>query len=146
MIIRKIERRDIAACAEILMSVYNNELWQCRWEKETACAYLTDIFEAKKFVGYLICEAESVLGAVFAHEKIWWNNSEVFVEEMFVVPERQRSGLGTALLSEIEKYVREKKLAGITLSTNKYAPAPRFYEKNGFSACEHVLFMAKESE
>jgi len=146
LIIRKIERRDIPCCAEILMSVYNNELWQCRWEKETACAYLTDFFEAKKFVGYLICEAESVLGAVFAHEKIWWNNSEIFVEEMFVVPERQRSGLGTALLNEIEKYVREKKLAGITLSTNKYAPAPRFYEKNGFSACEHVLFMAKETE
>lgn len=103
-------------------------------------------FEAKKFVGYLICEAESVLGAVFAHEKIWWNNSEVFVEEMFVAPERQRSGLGTALLNEIEKFVRDKKLAGITLSTNKYAPAPCFYEKNGFSACEHVLFMAKETE
>ena len=103
-------------------------------------------FEAKKFVRYLICEAESVLGAVFAHEKIWWNNSEVFVEEMFVAPERQRSGLGTALLNEIEKYVREKKLAGITLSTNKYAPAPLFYEKNGFSSCEHVLFMAKETE
>ena len=42
MIISEIERRDIAACAEILMSVYNNELWQCRWEKKTACAYLTD--------------------------------------------------------------------------------------------------------
>ena len=33
-----------------------------------------------------------------------------------------------------------------TLSTNKYAPAPLFYRKNGFVDCEHVLFMAKEIE
>lgn len=69
-------------------------------------------FEAKKFGGYLICEAKSVLGAIFAHEKIWWNNSEVFVEEMFVAPERQRSGLGTALLNEIEKYRPREKACG----------------------------------
>ena len=48
------------------------------------------------------------------------------------------------LLDEIEKYVKENKLAGVTLSTNKYAPAPLFYRKNGFTDCEHVIFMAKE--
>ena len=47
-------------------------------------------------------------------------------------------------LKQYEAYVKEKGLAGITLSTNKYAPAPLFYRKNGFVDCEHVLFMAKE--
>ena len=63
---------------------------------------------------------------------------------MFIRPDRQRQGLGTLLLSEAEKYVKEHQLAGITLSTNKYAPAPLFYKKNGFVDCEHVAFMAKE--
>ena len=142
--IRAMKREDIPACADILCRVYNNELWMCRWERETAIAYLSDFFEVKKFVGYVICEEGQVVGAVFAHEKIWWNNSEVFVEEMFVDPDRQGRGLGTSLLKEIEKYVKEHQLAGITLSTNKYAPAPLFYKKNGFVDCEHVLFMAKE--
>ena len=31
------------------------------------------------------------------------------------------------------------------MSTNKYAPAPYFYSKNGFVNCEHVMFMAKET-
>lgn len=142
--IRAMKTEDIPACADILCRVYNNELWMCRWERETAIAYLSDFFEAKKFVGYVICEEGQVIGALFAHEKIWWNNSEVFVEEMFVDPDRQRRGLGTSLLQEIEKYVEEHQLAGITLSTNKYAPAPLFYKRNGFVDCEHVLFMAKE--
>ena len=144
MIIRKMEKADITACADILCSVYNNELWQCRWSRETASAYLTDFFNMAKFVGYVGVEDGEIVGGIFAHEKVWWNNSEVFVEEMFIKPQLQRKGLGSLLLKQVEEYVREKGLAGITLSTNKYAPAPNFYRKNGFADCKHVLFMAKE--
>ncbi len=144
MTIRELKENDIPACADILMAVYNNELWQCRWTKETAESYLTDFFEHKKFVGYAAEEENVLIGALFAHEKIWWNNSEVFIEEMFVAPEKQGKGIGTALLREVEKHIEEKGLAGITLTTNRYVPAPKFYEKNGFSECGHVMFMAKE--
>ncbi len=144
MIIRKMERDDIAQCADILCSVYNNEMWQCRWTAKTATEYFTDFFEGKKFVGYVLENGRDIIGSVFAHEKVWWNNSEVFVEEMFVKPEFQHKGYGSMLLRQIEKYVNDGGLAGITLSTNKYAPAPDFYRKNGFSDCGHVLFMAKE--
>lgn len=36
MEIREMKREDISECAEILCSVYNNELWMCRRDKETA--------------------------------------------------------------------------------------------------------------
>ncbi|MGN1140490.1 MAG: GNAT family N-acetyltransferase [Oliverpabstia sp.] len=144
MKIRKMCSDDIDKCAEILCSVYNNELWLCRWDKETAMEYLNDYFEGKKFIGYVAEEDGELIAGIFAHEKVWWNNSEVFVEEMFVRPDKQGKGIGTALLREIKEYVKKYRLAGITLSTNKYAPAVRFYEKNGFANCEHVVFMAKE--
>ncbi len=142
--IRKMERADIAACADMLCSVYNNEQWQCRWTNTVAAEHLTDFFEMKKFVGYVLEEGKEVAGAVFAHERVWWNNSEIFVEEMFIKPEQQRKGYGSLLIGQVEKDAEERSFAGITLSTNKYAPAPNFYRKNGFSDCEHVLFMAKE--
>ena len=63
---------------------------------------------------------------------------------MFVKPEMQRQGYGSMLINRVEEYVKEKGFAGITLATNKYAPAPNFYKKNGFVDCEHVLFMSKE--
>lgn len=144
MNIRKMELPDIAPCAKILCRVYNNELWQCHWTDQTAAEYLTDFFVLKKFVGYVLEDENEIIGGIFAHEKVWWNNSEIFVEEMFIKPEQQRKGYGSMLIKQIEKYVTEKGLAGITLSTNKYAPAPVFYRKNGFADCEHVLFMAKE--
>lgn len=142
--VRKMKRADIPFCADILCKVYNNELWQCRWTSETACAYLEDYFDEKKFVGFIIEEDNAVIGAMFTHEKIWWNNSELFIDEMFIIPDMQRKGYGKMLIKAAENYVSEHKLAGFALSTNKYAPAPDFYKKNGFSVCEHILFMCKE--
>ncbi|MBP3569931.1 MAG: GNAT family N-acetyltransferase [Lachnospiraceae bacterium] len=144
MKIRELAKEDLPACAEILCSVYNNDMWQCQWNKETAMEYLTDFFELKKFVGYVLEENGEILGGIFAHEKVWWNNSEVFIEEMFVKPELQRKGYGSMLLNRVEEYSKEKRLAGITLSTNKYAPAPLFYRKNGFRDNEYVILMYKE--
>lgn len=144
MLIRPMTKSDLPCCADILCSVYNNDLWQCRWEKPTAIEYLSDFFQMAKFVGYVIEADGEILGGLFAHEKVWWNNSEVFIEEMFIRPDMQGKGLGSMLLGQVESYVREKGLAGITLSTNRYAPAPHFYRKNGFTDCGHVLFMAKE--
>ena len=144
MNVRKMIISDIPPCAEIMCSVYNNELRQCRWTIGTAEEYLNDFFDMKKFIGFVLLENEQITGGIFAHEKVWWNNSEVFIEEMFIHPDFQRKGYGSLLLDEIEKYVKENKLAGVTLSTNKYAPAPLFYRKNGFTDCEHVIFMAKE--
>ena len=119
MRIREMNVEDIGACADILCSVYNNELWMCRWDKETAVEYLKDFFENKKFVGYVAEEEGEVIAGIFAHEKVWWNSSEVFVEEMFVTPEKQGNGIGTSLLHQVE---------------------------NRFVHCEHVIFMAKEME
>ncbi|MBP1560718.1 MAG: GNAT family N-acetyltransferase [Oscillospiraceae bacterium] len=144
--IRKMMKSDIHSCSEILCAVYNNELWQCRWTAETAYAYLEDYFNARKFAGFVMEENDKIIGAMFAHEKIWWNNSELFIDEMFVLPELQRNGYGSMLIKVAEDYVKAHKLAGFTLSTNKYAPAPNFYRKNGFTDCEHILFMCKEVE
>ena len=63
---------------------------------------------------------------------------------MFVQPEMQGKGYGCELIKTAEEYITERKLAGFTLTTNRYAPAPKFYKKNGFVDCEHILFMCKE--
>lgn len=142
--VRELKPADISACADILCSVYNNELWRNRWERAVAIDYLTDICRMPKFVGYIIEENAEILGGIFAREKVWWSGSEVYVEELFVKPECQGRGYGTALMERVERYVLEKGLAGITLSTNRYAPAREFYKNRGFAECEHVLFLCRE--
>jgi len=45
--IRKFEKSDLEPCARILMSVYNNETWQCFWTFEKATEYLSEIIDLK---------------------------------------------------------------------------------------------------
>ena len=119
--IREIRRSDTPACADILCSVYNNDLWQNRGERAAAIEYLTDFFCMAKFVGYVMVENGEILGALFAREKVWWSGSEVYVEELFVKQSHQGRGYGAMLIKRVEQYVQENSLAGITLSTNRYA-------------------------
>ena len=110
--IRKMEASDIPDCADILCGVYNNELWQCRWDRGTAIRYLTDFYRAEKFIGFVLEHEGRIVAAMFCREKVWWNNSELVIEEMFVRPECQRQGFGTALLQKAEEYVIGRGLAG----------------------------------
>ena len=142
--IRLLDMADIPACAGILCDVYNTELWQCRWSQDTAAAYLTDYAEARRFVGFVAEMEGRVVGAAFAHGKIWWNNTELALDELFVAPAHQGQGVGRRLMEAVEAYAAQHRLAGVTLSTNRHAPAPDFYRRRGYVDCEHVLFMAWE--
>jgi len=100
--IREKRRSDIPACADILCSVYINDLWQNRWEQATAMEYLSDIFNMPKFLGYVVEEDGAILGGLLAREKVWWSGSEVYVEELFVKRSHQGRGYGTMLMKRVE--------------------------------------------
>ena len=142
--IREFQRDDIQKCVQLLMAAYNGEPWNCQWTTETATRYLSEFVSNDDFVGFVIYKSDTMIGAMFAHRKTWWTNDELFVDEVFIDPDFQRQGYGENLLSHAENYVRSKKLAGLTLLTNKYFPAKGFYEKNGYTQAEHVIFMYKE--
>lgn len=90
-------------------------------------------------------ESEEIVGAMFAHRKSWWTNDEIFVDELFIKPDRQRHGYGKILMEQAERLSKELGLGGVTLLTDKYHPAKLFYEKNGYTTADHVIFMYKET-
>ena len=63
---------------------------------------------------------------------------------MAVLPERQGQGIGRQLLNAILDYSREAGYAGVVLYTSEYAPAFKFYEKNGFKLSQGTICMYSE--
>jgi GNAT superfamily N-acetyltransferase len=98
----------------------------------------------ENFVGFVICENEALIGAMFAHRRTWWTNDELFVDELYIAPDFQRQGYGESLLTHAEQYAKSRSLAGLTLLTNRYFPVKGFYEKHGYVEADHVIFMYKE--
>ena len=101
-------------------------------------------FEQKRFVGFVYEENEEVLGCIFALRKISGSKEEICINEMAVLPERQGQGIGKQLLNTVKDYCKEKGLAGIVLYTSEYAPAAKFYEKNGFKLSNGTICMYYE--
>ncbi len=144
MKIRELVPDDIEACVKILMEAYNPPPWNDHWTKETGLRYLSDFMSSSKFIGFAaIEESGEIAGAVFAHRKVWWTNDEIFVDELFIRPDRQRQGYGKMLMDRVEGLSNELGLGGVTLLTNQYLPAKDFYEKKGYSIADHVIFMYK---
>ena len=82
-----------------------------------------------------------MLGCIFALCKISGSKEEIYINEMAVLPEWQGFGIGKQLLSAVKNYSRDKGLAGIVLYTSEYAPAAKFYEKNGFKLLNGTICM-----
>lgn len=139
--IRKLIKEDISQCAKIYSEVFTEDTWGCSWSQERAAEYLTDIVQSPKFVGF-VSENDGVIeGAIFAVKKVSWNGDEIHVDELIVDKNKQRSGIGKALVDALKEYCKENGIAGLVLYTAEEAPAKKFYEKNGFKVSNGVICM-----
>ena len=82
-----------------------------------------------------------ISGCIFALCKISGSKKEIYINEMAVLPERQGLGIGKQLLNAVKDYSKNNGLAGIVLYTSEYAPAAKFYEKNGFKLSNGTICM-----
>lgn len=139
--IRMMKASDLAQCGMIYAKAFPMEHWGIDWTAENAAHYLQDYFEQKRFVGYVYEESEEVLGCIFALCKSSGSKKEIYINEMAVLPERQGLGIGKQLLDAVKDYSKNSGLAGIVLYTSAYAPAAKFYEKNGFKLSNGTICM-----
>ena len=139
--IRVMENIDLIQCDKIYAKAFPMEHWGIDWTAANATEYLQDFFEQKRFVGYVYEENAEVLGCIFALCKISGSKKEIYINEMAVLPERQGQGIGKQLLNAVKDYSKDKGLAGIVLYTSEYAPAAKFYEKNGFKLSKGTICM-----
>ncbi|MDB5136024.1 MAG: family N-acetyltransferase [Mucilaginibacter sp.] len=143
MNIRPLTKNDINKCAELYIKSYNQPPWNYNFTLEKAIKYLTEYVDSQRFVGFVLCEEDNIAGAVLGHSKTWWTNDLLFVDEVFISPERQRLGYGKFLLDHTENFAREKGYEVITLMTNKYMPAMKFYNGIDYLQAEHFVFLFK---
>lgn len=139
--IRSMAKTDLSKCGEIYAKAFPQEHWGIDWTVENAREYLTDFFEQKRFVGYVYEENGEVAGCLFALRKISGSKEEIYINEMAVLPELQGKGIGKQLLNAVKDYSKENGLAGVVLYTSEYAPAAKFYEKNGFQLSQGTICM-----
>jgi aminoglycoside 6'-N-acetyltransferase I len=141
--IRPFTKNDIDKCAGLYTQAYNRPPWNYNFSYEKAVKYLTEYTERSRFIGFVLCEGDTIAGALLGHSKTWWTNDLIYIDELFVAPESRGNGYGKKLLEHTEDYAREQGYEVITLMTNKYMPAFKFYNHVDYIQAEHFVFLFK---
>ncbi|MGZ3812145.1 MAG: GNAT family N-acetyltransferase [Mucilaginibacter sp.] len=143
--IRSITKGDIDKCAGLLMQSYNRSPWDYNWNFEMAAKYLDEYLANTRFVGFALCDDENkIIGAMFGHSKTWWTNDLLYIDELFISPEYQKRGYGKLMLDHCEGYAKKEGYEFVSLMTNKYMPAYKFYNNLDYIHSEHFVFMFKQ--
>nr|WP_315200275.1 GNAT family N-acetyltransferase [uncultured Flavobacterium sp.] len=98
---------------------------------------LTDQFDKKEQLFYLITEEESTLGFI-GIEHNYQNKNTTKIHKIYILPETQGKGIGRFAVEAIAKLALENKAASILLNVNRFNKALNFYEKIGFKIIDEV--------
>ena len=76
----------------------------------------------------------------------WHEGSHYYLKEMCVAHDRQREGIGTAILEYLSTSVKDLGASRIYLLTAVGDMSESFYKKNGFYTSPKMIMMARRFE
>jgi aminoglycoside 6'-N-acetyltransferase I len=149
---RQVRCEDIRRCAEVFVEVFGRAPWNEKWEIADALMRLEELWHTPGFYGVIAYEdegavppgsSERMLGFAMGYTEQWKQGRHFYLKEMCVVPHRQRSGIGTAILEALYQGLVAMGVEAIYLLTLRDSPAAVFYEKSGLRISSRMIQMGK---
>ncbi|MBS4218082.1 GNAT family N-acetyltransferase [Bacillus sp. FJAT-49711] len=135
---------ELELCTKLYTHVFNQAPWFDEWTVESASERLMDILKHHGFWGVGVMDSHGhLLGFLMGYSETWWDGKHFQVIEMCVKTEEQGKGIGSRLLSSLEKYCKECGINRVYLLTGSGGQAENFYLKNGFYANPRMIMMSK---
>ena len=134
----EITEENIRLFTPLFVSVFNSSPWNDGWSLSSAEERLVAFSQFPQFKGLgLLCDNEPV-ALVIGWGECWVDGWSFYVKEMCVSQNRQNSGIGGKLLSELESRLRLLDYVSVYLHTGSKAPARSFYEKHGYGIEDYI--------
>jgi ribosomal protein S18 acetylase RimI-like enzyme len=155
MQIRELAESDLAACARLYGSVFAAEPWNERWAHDDVERRLREIHRTPGAFGLTAHaggdDADDDAddddgtpdGFVAGYAEQWGDARHFYVKEMCVGTDRQRRGVGSALMAALTDALKRRGVTKVYLLTARGGPAQAFYARCGFYTSEKMVLMGK---
>lgn len=109
MEVREMKLSDIKAVLPMYLAYYNDQEDGC-WTEESAGKRIHQVLSMEDSYSLILEDGNLVLGFVMGYFKQYDDIVGYTLEEIVIAFEHQNKGIGSALLQEIERQVRERGL------------------------------------
>lgn len=142
MKVREMRMEDIAHVLPLYLGYYNGREEGC-WTEETAGRRIAQVLGIQDGYSLLMTEGEAVLGFAMGYFKQYDDCVGYTLEEIVIDGTRQHQGYGSALLTELERRVREKGAACVELQAVNDLLHDGFYGKAGYGNAKNFVMKVK---
>ena len=105
---RTVSAGDVPALAAAMSAAYFAPPWNERWSEDAAERRVRSILGNFEALGIAAEDSGRIIGGLLGFVDPYADGDFFFVSELFVIPERKRQGVGSALLSELEKRLKDR--------------------------------------
>lgn len=92
----------LTTAAALYVAVFNAAPWNDSWTEAYARVRLGEITDTPGYVGVALHQDDGLCGFAMGHSEQWFSGRHFLLQEMCVRPDRQRRGLGSALITALE--------------------------------------------
>ncbi len=125
-------QEELTDCLHLYINVFNAPPWNETWTVESAEERLSDLLSTPKFRGYTLHIDGKPAGFIAGNAKRTSKGMTFYIAELCVDPSIQGKGIGSTLLSHLEKELNREGMESIYLLTSPGSPAEAFYERHSF--------------
>ncbi|TCU20135.1 GNAT family N-acetyltransferase [Rhizobium sullae] len=129
---RRITPVEAARSAVIIVQAYAEPPWHEEWSLENAASRLNELATTPGCLGLAAFEAEEPIGFAFGLPHTSVIGRGLHLAEIAVLPNHQRKGIGSSLLSRLEIEARNMGYLQIWLVSQQSGRIANYYTGNGY--------------
>ena len=142
MKIREMSLEDIEAVLPMYISYYNNQEEGC-WTLETAGKRIRQVLHMDDSYALILEQDGCAAGFAMGYFKQYDDIVGYTLEEILIAYEHQNKGLGSYLLKELERQVKERGAACVELQAVNDEMHEKYYGKAGYHNAKNFVLKVK---
>lgn len=131
--LRAVSAADVELIASVFVACFSAPPWNEPWIPEAAVRRLSLFAAAPAFRGIVAMDEGRAVAMAVGQIEGWTQGNLFLLQEMCVLPDRQRTGIGRRLLDQFLSQLRDiDQVSEVYLLTDRGSDAESFYLGRGF--------------